>query len=270
MKLRHPWLQKAIASLANLVLRFWARMIDWRAVYFDATTDPVHPAHRSRFVFAIWHEYLLMIVALRGGRRVLGLASHHADGELISKTIKQLNWGVVRGSTTRGGVAALYRCLRDDTRNLCFTPDGPRGPRRTMSAGPIYLASKLGLPLVCIGLGYERPWRLRSWDRFALPRPFCRGRIIFGPPLGVPRNLDREALERYRQWFEQLLNWLTDQAEGWAARGEAWPGEMRVCFQRASRTMRRQQVSRGWQLPEALARSWALLPGSQLENSLAA
>ena len=55
--------------------------------------------------------------------------------------------------------------------HLTITPDGPHGPRRRMAPGPIYLASKLGLPLVLMGYAYDRPWRLPSWDRFAVPRP---------------------------------------------------------------------------------------------------
>ena len=58
--------------------------------------------------------------------------------------------------------------------HLTITPDGPRGPRRHMAPGPIYLASKLGLPLVLMGYAYDRPWRLHSWDRFAIPRPGSR------------------------------------------------------------------------------------------------
>ena len=55
--------------------------------------------------------------------------------------------------------------------NLTITPDGPRGPRRQLAQGPVYLASKLGMPIVAMGFGYDRPWRFNSWDRFAIPRP---------------------------------------------------------------------------------------------------
>ena len=44
--------------------------------------------------------------------------------------------------------------------HLTITPDGPRGPRRQLAPGAIYLASKLGLPLVVMGYGYDRPWRV--------------------------------------------------------------------------------------------------------------
>src|SRR5262249_53203129 len=108
---------------------------------------------------------------------------------------------------------------RSKNQHLTMTPDGPRGPRRHLAQGPVYLASRLQLPLVVMGFGYDRPWRVNSWDRFAVPRPFSRGRAVIGPPLTIPRDLDRDGLERCRQRVEQLLNNLTQEAESWAAAG---------------------------------------------------
>jgi hypothetical protein len=103
--------------------------------------------------------------------------------------------------------------------NLTITPDGPRGPRRKLAQGPIYLASKLGLPLVAMGFGYDRPWRTRSWDRFALPRSFSRARAVASPAINLPSDLDRDGVEYYRQRVEHLLNRLTVEAEAWAEAG---------------------------------------------------
>jgi hypothetical protein len=132
----------------------------------------------------------------------------------------------VRGSTNRGGVAAL-RQLLDKSRemHLAITPDGPRGPRRQLAPGPVYLASKLGIPLVAIGVGYERPWRVRSWDRFAIPRPGGRACCILSPELQVPPDLDRDGLEHFRTKVEQLLNHLCDDAEHWAESGSRRLGQ---------------------------------------------
>lgn len=103
--------------------------------------------------------------------------------------------------------------------NLAITPDGPRGPRRCLAPGRVFLASKLNLPLVPFGIGYDRPWRMPTWDRFALPRPYSRARVVTGPRLHIPPDLDRESLEIHRQYVESLLNQLTDEAERWAASG---------------------------------------------------
>jgi hypothetical protein len=80
--------------------------------------------------------------------------------------------------------------------------------------------------LVVMGFGYDRPWRVRSWDRFAVPRPFSRARAVIGPPLTVPRELDRTSLENCRQRVERLLNCFTSEAEAWAAAGTRKAGEV--------------------------------------------
>ena len=53
-------------------------------------------------------------------------------------------------------------------------PDGPRGPRRQVQIGLIMLASRTALPIILVGVGYSRCWRLKSWDGFFLPKPFSR------------------------------------------------------------------------------------------------
>lgn len=260
MKLRHPVVHAALGFLGSYVIRAVRPTLDCKALYFDPTVDTVHPRHAGRYVYAGWHEYSLLPVAFRGGPRLVALASRHADGDIIARIMAHLRWGVVRGSTSRGGVAALLQLLRDDQRNPSLTPDGPRGPRRRMALGPLYLAAKLGRPLVCLGYGYDRPWRLRSWDRFAFPRPFSRARVVFGPPLRLPPDADRPTLEAYRGWFERLLQWLTAEAEAWALDGEPRDGEMPLHPGQPARAMIEGFDAPALALPDDLAASWAALP----------
>src|SRR5262249_25812698 len=64
-----------------------------------------------------------------------------------------------------------------------------------------------------------RPWRLRTWDRHAVPRPLSRARAVVSPEIPVPSDLDRDGIEQYRQSVERLLNRLTLEAEAWAELG---------------------------------------------------
>ena len=113
--------------------------------------------------------------------------------------------------------------------HLTITPDGPRGPRRRLAPGCVYLASKLGLPLVAMGFGYDRPWRVRSaWDQFAIPRPCSRARAIPSGEIFVPPDLDRNGLEHFRLKIENLLNRLTAEAESWAASGSRKLGQQKL------------------------------------------
>jgi lysophospholipid acyltransferase (LPLAT)-like uncharacterized protein len=253
MPLKHPVIQNTLGLALATTAGLLRRTLDCRAVYFDPATDPVHPCHQGRFVYLGWHEYALMPAVLRGSQRTLVLSSSHRDGQIAARAMRHLGWTVIHGSSTRGGAGALLRLMRDDRRHICLTPDGPKGPRRAMALGAMFLASRLGLPVVCVGYGYDRPWRLKSWDKFAVPRPFSRGRAVFGPPTRVPPDLDRSGLEAHRDWFEKLLNWLTGEAEEWAATGRNRPGESVLRPGYTPDAMHRARPRAVPQLPPALA-----------------
>src|SRR5205814_10593948 len=70
-----------------------------------------------------------------------------------------------------------------------------------------------------MGFGYDRPWRLRTWDRHAIPRPLSRARAVISPAIYVPSDLDRGGIESYRVQVERVLNRLTLEAEAWAESG---------------------------------------------------
>ena len=157
------------------------------------------------------------------------LLSQHQDAEILSYAARHFGFGLVRGSSTRGGATALRKLFQESkAMHLAITPDGPIGPRRQLSIGPVFLASRLGMPLVAIGFGYNRPKRVNSWDKFALPRPFSRARVVAGPELRVPQNLDRNGLEHFRLKTEQLLTRLTSEAEAWAEAGTPKVGQLNL------------------------------------------
>jgi lysophospholipid acyltransferase (LPLAT)-like uncharacterized protein len=204
--------------------------LDYKAAYYDRSIDPVFPECKGQKIYIFWHEYILFPFYLRGHCNMTMLLSRHRDAEILSYAAYHLGFDFVRGSTNRGGVAAIRELLDKSRRmNLTITPDGPRGPRRKMAPGSIYLASKLGLPLVVMGYGYDRPWRVKkAWDHFAIPRPFSRARAILSGEIFVPANLDRDRIDYYRQKIEQLMNRLTTEAETWAESGTRRIGQMNV------------------------------------------
>jgi lysophospholipid acyltransferase (LPLAT)-like uncharacterized protein len=202
------------------------RTMEVRVVYYDPSVDVVSRDFAGPMIYVLWHEYLLVPMSFRGHCNMAMLISQHRDGQMLTWAAYHLGFDTVRGSSTRGGVAALREITRRRRNlNLAITPDGPRGPRRVLAPGAIYLSSKLQMPVVAMGLACQRPWRLRSWDRFAIPRPFGRIRAIVGPAMQIPPDLDREGIEHYRREVERLLNRLTEEAEVWAESGSWKRGE---------------------------------------------
>jgi lysophospholipid acyltransferase (LPLAT)-like uncharacterized protein len=220
--------------LAAKGIQAWLRTVDARAVFYDRSIDPVLGVGGPR-IYVFWHEYILLPLALRGHCHLAMLLSQHGDADILARIANHIGFDCVRGSTYRGGAKAIWELEERSRReHLTITPDGPRGPRRQLAQGPVYLASRLQLPLVVMGFGYDRPWRTNSWDRFAVPRPFSRARAVVGPPMMVPADLDRAGLERCRQRAERLLNCLTAEAEAWATAGTRKTGEIAIVPQSAA------------------------------------
>jgi lysophospholipid acyltransferase (LPLAT)-like uncharacterized protein len=234
MKLRQPWLLRLIGLVAGMFLRWWASTLHRRLIARDGQSHPRGP-REQRLIYAFWHESMLAAVAFRARARVL--ISEHADGELISQVCRHLDLKSIRGSTTRGATRAMLAMMRDrDRRHPAVTPAAPRGPRRQVQLGIVYLASRSGMPIVGVGAGFTCAWRARSWDRFAFPLPWTGLHCVTTRPIFVPPHLNREGLERYRQLVEEEMLRATADAEAlaesrrWRKRRPtppALPGEQR-------------------------------------------
>jgi lysophospholipid acyltransferase (LPLAT)-like uncharacterized protein len=129
---------------------------------------------------------------------------------------------VVDGSSTRGGVEATRQMMRLTRRSHLFiTPDGPRGPRRRVHPGVVYLAARTGQPIVPAGFAYQSAWRMRSWDRLALPLPGSAVVMVTEEAVFVPPGLKRAEMEAYRVRVEQAMLRAGAEAERLVAR-ERW------------------------------------------------
>jgi lysophospholipid acyltransferase (LPLAT)-like uncharacterized protein len=244
LRFDHPLLAKLGGLLGAAAIRGWMCTLDYKVAFYDPLVDPLLPGTRGQKIHIFWHEYILFPIYLRGHCNLSMLLSRHRDAEILSHVAYHLGFDFVRGSTNRGGVAALRELLRKSQKmHLTITPDGPRGPRRRLAPGSIFLASRLGLPLVATGYGYDRPWRVNSWDRFAIPRPGSRARAVASPEIHVPPNLDRAGLEHFREKVERLLNRLSDEAEAWAESGRCKAGQFRVGPRCAAPQSRRPSVA---------------------------
>ena len=236
MKLAKRWMNDAArrfaTSAAGLLgaelVRGWMKSLDFKAAQYDPAVNMASPDRDGPKIYVLWHEYLLFPLYLRGNSNTTLLISQHRDAEILSRIAYHLGFELVRGSTYRGGMMALRELLRTKRMNVAITSDGPRGPRRKLAAGAVFLASKLGLPIVATAIGYDRPWRLNTWDRFAIPRPGSRARAITSPAIAVPQGLGRDGLEHFRSGVERLLNRLSLEAESWAESGTAKREEIPV------------------------------------------
>lgn len=161
----------------------------------------------AKVIYSFWHGQMLIVAYSHRHKNIHILISDHRDGEIISRITSRLGFSSIRGSSTRGGARAVMNILTklNNRFHIAITPDGPRGPRWKVQQGVIYIAQKTGLPIVPFVTGTDRFWELETWDRFRVPKPFSRGLIIYGDPLVVPGNLDREGVRKSVLELEERL-----------------------------------------------------------------
>ncbi|MDD2828255.1 MAG: lysophospholipid acyltransferase family protein [Sulfuricurvum sp.] len=129
-------------------------------------------------IFASWHGSLLMQPYLyyhfRSIPKAKVIISEHFDGQIIAGVIKFFGLESIYGSSTRGGAKVLIQGLKalDEGYDIGITPDGPKGPRYSVSDGVVVLAQKRQTKVIAVHCQPSRYWQLSSWDRFVVPKPF--------------------------------------------------------------------------------------------------
>ena len=148
-------------------------------------------------VYPLWHSHQLSAVwhLRRRGSGIVISASR--DGEYIARVARSLGFHAIRGSSSRGGATALKEMIRfvEGGGEGGITPDGPRGPRCSISPGVLAVARATGRPIVPFAFGLSRFWELPSWDRFRIPKPFSRGVFMVGEPIHAPPDADEAAMD---------------------------------------------------------------------------
>lgn len=182
----------------------------------------------ERVIFAFWHNRLLYMIYhlssryVRRGHPLSAIASPSRDGERLARVIARFGGGVVRGSTGHDGLTGFREMLRRSGRRdgLIVTPDGPRGPRYRVQDGVIAMARLTGLPIVPVTYGALSPLRLRSWDRFLVPRPHTAVRVLYGDPVWVGDGAGADEREAARRLLEERLTAITRTVDGGEDRTE--------------------------------------------------
>lgn len=198
----------ALAGAALLRLLFRTLRLRVRDPHGFLARPPEGPV-----IYAFWHNRILAITPAflrfypRGRRGVLVLTSASKDGMWLGLIARHLGMGAVRGSSSRRGATAMRELLSRvaEGYDIAITPDGPRGPQYRLGQGLVYLAQKAQLPVLPCHATFHGVWHLRTWDAFAIPKPFSRIDVTIGPLLRVPPGDEEQQLETERQKIESVL-----------------------------------------------------------------
>lgn len=164
-------------------------------------------------IFVVWHNRILLspFFLPKPKERASAVVSIHKDGEIVSKYIQLIGIKLIRGSSSKGAMAAFKQCIRtlksgDD---LVITPDGPRGPRMHLGGNVITIAKIASAPIVPFTCSTRKCKVFNTWDSFILPLPFSRGIYAFGEPIYIDKTSTEEEIENLRIELEKKLRDLS-------------------------------------------------------------
>ncbi|MGD2270006.1 MAG: lysophospholipid acyltransferase family protein [Desulfobacterales bacterium] len=177
--------------------------------YFDENSG-------KGLLYASWHRGLFFLIYFYRNLDFVVMASASKDGELAAQTAKRHGWIPVRGSSSYRGSEALREMLAffKQGHSGGLVVDAPKGPPHVSKMGIIALAKRTGLPIIPVVWSADRYWRLRSWDRTIIPKPFSRIVMLYCDDfLRVPAEASSEDCEAYRQKLDTMLNRMMYQTD---------------------------------------------------------
>jgi len=209
--------QNALRFLGNLILTHSLDALckTLKVSYKNKKTIESLKKQQQNYVLAFWHDTMLLPWFLHKNDGFAALTSKSKDGDLLAKQLKHWKYKVVRGSSSKGGDVALG-IMVDHAKNgysIAITPDGPRGPVHKFKAGAVITAKRTGVPVVLMGIGIKSKKELKSWDKFQVPNPFTKVKVIYSEPVYVDGKLSYDETSKVIEECEKKLNELQLEAE---------------------------------------------------------
>lgn len=208
------WRARWLVEFGYQLIQLWVRTLRFE---LDDRGGIVAAGRDRPFIFAVWHNRLLLLPSIfrrfLAPRHAAALISASRDGDLLAAFVERYGYGTIRGSTSRRGASAMLRLAEvfASGTHIVITPDGPRGPVYELGQGVIFLAQKCKTEVVPASMEFSNCWRFRSWDRFMVPRPFSRVRVIFGQPLPMAETQTDEEFEAERRRLQNALMNLVEE-----------------------------------------------------------
>ncbi len=169
----------------------------------------------KNYVLAFWHGTMLLPWYIKRNKNFHTIISKSNDGEILTRVLKNWDYNVERGSSSKGGSEVLNILVEKakSGSSISITPDGPRGPENEMKAGAVVIAKKANVPLVLLGVSSNKNKELNSWDRFQIPYPFAKVFAVYSEPIIIDENLSYQETDKIIKQVGEQLNSLQKQAE---------------------------------------------------------
>lgn len=201
---QYTFKQRLIIRLAGFLLHWLIRAL-CATVKFEIVGGENH-TESEPLVYCFWHNRISTATYFWRRRGIIVMSSQSFDSEYIARFIQRFGYGTAKGSSTRGARAGLIQMIRAvrEGKSAAFTVDGPRGPIYEAKPGALLLAAKANAAILPFSISLDRCWRLPSWDRIEIPKPFARAVVVIGERMYVQNGNDDVELERFQQTLEEV------------------------------------------------------------------
>ena len=147
----------------------------WKIVGLDSFNEALE--QNRPVLLCLWHEHLVCVSRYfkKTTLNLYAVSSTHFDSEILSKILCSWKIKLIRGSSTRGWSGVLKQMMilfKNSSTLVALTNDGPQGPARIAKEGSLSVAKKYNAQIISIAAKPSKSWRLNSWDKTLLPKPF--------------------------------------------------------------------------------------------------
>jgi lysophospholipid acyltransferase (LPLAT)-like uncharacterized protein len=168
-------------------------------------------------ILAFWHNRIFLATYYFRFRGIIVMSSQSFDSEYVARFIQRFGFGIVKGSSTRGGVGGLIEMIRLMKKGFPtgFSVDGPRGPVYEAKTGTLLLAKKTENPVLPFSVEAENYWTIKSWDKLQIPKPFTRAKVLIAKSIAISKNADDAEMKNKHLELQEKLDELVALGEQW-------------------------------------------------------
>lgn len=216
---KYPWNKRLLIRIADLagfaVTTILGKLTRFEVEGWECLEQIIADGRQPVLVF--WHDRIMLATYYFRDRSIIVLSSKSFDGEYTARLIKRFGFGTIRGSSSRGGSAAIVEMIKTVRKGYPagFTVDGPRGPRYEVKTGPLLVAKKTGNPMLPFMVEARRYWSFNSWDRLQIPWPFTRAKVLVGNPIFVSPRADDNEMQQKLVELQTSLDDLVERGRRW-------------------------------------------------------
>lgn len=190
-----------LSSLVKSVFKVETRLLKFKSINYPQDKP---------CIFALWHAHQCVLYGNHDKSHLHVLISQSNDGEIIARAVETVGINTVRGSKGRRGVSSTIKLLEklEEGDSVAITVDGPKGPCGIVKDGVVNISKLSQVPIVPVLWYSDYPnfVEFKTWDKFRFPLLFCRTVALYGDPIYVPSDIDKDGVEEYRQFLETRMH----------------------------------------------------------------